>query len=91
MQASELNYSTVLYLYRKLREILDVFGLFPEKSGGKYEDSFVEQIVQAVIDIRTDLRKEKQWQLSDKIRDVLKENGIELKDVKEGTRWRKVD
>ncbi|OLS18684.1 MAG: Cysteine--tRNA ligase [Candidatus Heimdallarchaeota archaeon LC_3] len=74
-----------------LREILDLFGLFPETSGGGYEQEFVEKLIQDIIDLRNEFRKEKQWKISDQIRDLMKENGIELKDIQEGSRWRKID
>ncbi|PMP84197.1 MAG: hypothetical protein C0175_00440, partial [Caldisericum exile] len=42
----------------------------------------------ALIEIRNKFRKEKNFALSDKIRDGLKEIGIILEDTKEGTKYR---
>ena len=45
--------------------------------------------MQIVLGIRTDLRKEKNFALSDKIRDDLKDHGLTLKDTPEGPTWQK--
>ena len=47
--------------------------------------------IDALVEIRTQLRKEKQWALADQIRDGLLELGIVVEDSKEGTIWRTVD
>ncbi|MHA2030750.1 MAG: DALR domain-containing protein [Candidatus Kariarchaeaceae archaeon] len=87
---NKINHSSLAFAYSTLREILNVFGLFPEKSGG-YDPEFVEKLMQKIIDLRNNLRKAKQWEISDQIRDMLKSIGVELKDLQEGTRWRKID
>ena len=84
------NYSTLMFAYTTLRELLNVFGLFPEKAGG-FDTGFADTLVQKIIDLRNDFRKEKQWKAADNLRDMLKELHIELKDLPEGTRWRKMD
>ncbi len=43
--------------------------------------------VQLLIDVRTDLRAARQFQLADSIRDRLTELGITLKDSPDGTEW----
>jgi len=40
-----------------------------------------------LIEVRKDLRANKMWAISDKIRDRLEELGIVLEDGKEGTSW----
>jgi cysteinyl-tRNA synthetase len=42
-----------------------------------------------VISLRADLRREKLWAFSDRIRDGLLNIGITLEDKKEGTTWKK--
>jgi cysteinyl-tRNA synthetase len=39
--------------------------------------------------VRADLRKEKLWALSDRIRDGLIAIGVALEDKKEGTSWKR--
>lgn len=69
-----------------LRELTGVFGLVleEEKSGeGKASDAFIQMLV----DLRFDLKKEKNWALADKIRNGLAEQGIIVEDSKEGSTW----
>jgi len=40
------------------------------------------------VEIRTEMRKQKIWAMSDLIRDRLKELGVGIEDNKEGTSWR---
>lgn len=53
------------------------------------EDKTTEDIMKVLIDTRNELRKAKQWQLSDFIRDKLSEIGIALDDKSDGTTWKK--
>jgi cysteinyl-tRNA synthetase len=43
--------------------------------------------VDLLVELRTDLREQKLWSLSDLIRDRLKELGVVIEDTKEGTHW----
>ena len=45
--------------------------------------------IDLLVDLRADLRKEKQFALADKVRDELAALGIALEDSPEGTTWRK--
>jgi cysteinyl-tRNA synthetase len=68
-----------------LRELTGVLGLrLQEKQGSGGADKFVELLVE----VRSEVRKQKLWQLSDLIRDRLKELGVVIEDSKEGTKWR---
>ncbi|MHC1740829.1 MAG: cysteine--tRNA ligase [Anaerolineaceae bacterium] len=66
-------------------ELTGVLGLSlpQEKNGIQVADAFVNLL----IEIRKDLRDNKQWALSDKVRDRLVELGVVLEDSKEGTLW----
>jgi cysteinyl-tRNA synthetase len=68
-----------------LRELMQVFGLRPEReTGGSQADAFINLL----IEIRRELRSQKLWALSDRVRDRLAELGVLLEDSKEGTTWR---
>jgi cysteinyl-tRNA synthetase len=68
-----------------LRELISVLGLrLEEKQGSDNADQFIDLLVE----VRSEVRKQKLWQLSDLIRDRLKELGVVIEDSKEGTRWR---
>ncbi len=66
-------------------ELAAVLGLKLEEKTGSSE---VEAQVNALIAERTEARKQKQWALSDQIRDKLKELGVTIEDSKDGTTWR---
>jgi cysteine--tRNA ligase len=65
--------------------VFDVLGLesIEENGGGEKLD----EAMKVLIDLRNQARKAKNFELSDQIRDKLLEQGIELKDGKEGTTY----
>jgi cysteinyl-tRNA synthetase len=68
-----------------LRELAGVLGLKLEEVQREFAaGSFVDLLV----DIRTQLRTAKQFQLADVIRDRLTELGVALEDSSQGTKWR---
>ena len=46
-----------------------------------------EELINLLIEYRSNAKKEKNWSFADKIRDDLKNLGIELKDTPKGTKW----
>jgi len=68
-----------------LTELTSVLGLrlHEKKSSGGDADKFIAMLV----DIRTEMRKEKNWGMSDLIRDRLKDLGVAIEDNKDGTTW----
>ena len=69
-----------------LRELSGVLGLRLERTEIKGVEA--TPFINLLIDIRTELRKQKIWALSDTIRDRLVELGVILEDTREGTSWR---
>lgn len=68
-----------------LRELNSVLGLrLQEKKGSGDADKFIDLLVE----VRSEVRKQKLWSLSDQIRDKLKSLGVTIEDSKEGTTWR---
>ncbi len=68
-----------------LRELTGVFGLrLLDKKGSGDADKFIDLLVE----VRSEVRKQKLWSLSDQIRDQLKSLGVTIEDGKEGTKWR---
>ncbi len=66
--------------------IEDILGLKEEEGN---TDELIDGIVGVLIRMRKDARTNKDWAMSDKIRDELIEAGIQLKDSKDGTTWSK--
>lgn len=53
----------------------------------KLGSELAENLVEILIDIRKEAKKNKNWETADIVRDRLKEIGIELKDTKDKTIW----
>ena len=68
-------------------EFRTIFGLFEDFN--KYLSlSTVEKLIKLLIEIRGEYRKEKNWEMSDKIRDELKAAGIALEDTPKRILWK---
>ena len=63
--------------------VFDVLGLMNENSEDNSKK--INGVVELLIKLRKEARENKDWTLSDQIRDELIELGIQLKDGKEGT------
>ena len=70
-----------------LTEVLGLETNLSNKSGSNFNDNLSEDLLHLLIDIRTKARMERKFELSDIIRDRLKDLDIELEDSKEGTRY----
>lgn len=72
----------IQYALDMIRELGSPLGILEKSTKGTLEDH-----VEKLIEERQRARKEKNWALSDKIRDELKEQGIVLEDTPQGVRW----
>ncbi len=92
-QRTEANLNTLRTAMSVLRELGAILGLFlvpPKKSGGDESSAaVVDGLMQLIIAIRANARKNKDFATSDTIRDGLAAVGITLQDMKEGTTWEK--
>jgi cysteinyl-tRNA synthetase len=67
------------------RELTGVLGLkLEEKKGSGDADTFIDLL----LEVRSEVRKQKLWALSDLIRDRLKERGVVIEDGRDGTTWK---
>jgi cysteinyl-tRNA synthetase len=69
-----------------LIELAGVFGLRLEETARV--DQAIDPFIFLFIELRQELRKEKQYALADLVRNRLLELGVSLEDSKEGTSWR---
>ena len=78
--------------FAKVKNVWDamagIIGLFEQQEEAA-DDGLTEKLMELIISIRQDARKNKNWAIADKIRDELKEIGIVLEDTKNGVRWKK--
>ena len=75
-------------LLKELASILGVFRDARKKSAGA-DDGLVDGLMQLVIQIRADARKNKNFAVADLIRNKLNELKIVLEDRTDQTLWRK--
>jgi cysteinyl-tRNA synthetase len=67
--------------------VFDVLGLKQNAESSKHSEA-LEKVMELVIDIRAKAKLEKNFVLSDAIRNKLTEAGIQIKDGKEGSSWK---
>ncbi|ANF23299.1 cysteine--tRNA ligase [Thermococcus piezophilus] len=72
------------------RMVSEIFGIFEdyfkeEKAGSE------ETLIELLIEVRAELRKQRNFTLADKIRDELKALGIQLEDTPQGTVWKRIN
>ena len=67
----------------------DILGLRNERSANNdaREEAF-GKVVDMVLDLRAKAKAEKNWAVSDQIRDALAEAGFNVKDTKDGVTWK---
>jgi cysteinyl-tRNA synthetase len=74
----------VSYTYNTMMELAKVLGVLNRK------EEILENEILELIEKRTQARKNKDYKLSDEIRDLLKENGIVLEDTPNGVKWKRI-
>ncbi len=67
--------------------VFDVLGLRDEKSASAAGNDKVAPLVEMLLEMRAKAKAEKNWALSDEIRDKLTAIGIRVKDRKDGCDW----
>ncbi|MCU0359301.1 MAG: cysteine--tRNA ligase [Bacteroidia bacterium] len=76
-------------LLKKLYQdfVFDVLGLKQNSESSKYSE-VLDKVMDLVLDIRAKAKQEKNFALSDAIRDKLNQAGVQIKDGKEGSSWK---
>ncbi len=79
------DFARVREIYCEMAAIIGIF----EQEEKAADDGLTDKLMELIISIRQDARKEKNWAIADKIRDELKEMGIVIEDTPNGARWKK--
>ncbi|MCR5438891.1 MAG: cysteine--tRNA ligase [Selenomonas sp.] len=79
------GFARVSEIYMEMASIIGIF----EQEEAAADDGLTDKLMELIIGIRQDARKEKNWAIADKIRDELKEVGIVIEDTPNGARWKK--
>lgn len=67
--------------------ILGVFDTEQQLYESSQPDDVLRTVVDGVIELRNELRKSRNYELADKVREALARAGITLLDTRDGTRW----
>ena len=76
---------TVAEAQHTLLKLAGILGLTLKEKTQVTPDA--EAFIGLLVSIRDDLRRNRQWQLADKIRSGLTSSGVILEDTPQGTRW----
>ncbi len=76
----------------ELKDLYDTFvfkvlGLKEDKSTGSKESELTGELIDFILNLRLEAKKNKDFATSDKIRDELTQRGIKIKDTKDGFEW----
>jgi len=80
----------VIRVFEKCGENILGLKFETERHDSQSHEGLEPSLIQILIDLREQFRKEKNWAKSDEIRDKLSELGIVLEDGKNGTKWKKL-
>ncbi len=74
--------------YCNFSELGRALGLFQQKKIKNVGSEIVDDLVKLLVDLREELRKKKEYSLSDEIRARMKEAGLVIEDTAEGPKWK---
>jgi cysteinyl-tRNA synthetase len=70
------------------RTMGDVLGIFPSgEAEAKKTSGHLDGVMELLLDLRLQLRRDKKFELADSIRKRLEDLGIQIKDEREGSSW----
>jgi cysteinyl-tRNA synthetase len=82
------EYRAGMVVFKELTQILGLFRKPPEKPKREGEDRLTAPLLDLLVQLRTQVRKEKNFKLADEIRNKLAALGVVLEDRPDGTAWR---
>ena len=74
-------------IIKMMKKFDTVFGILPDD---EKSDEGMDSVMKILMDIRSELRKRKMYDLADMIRDRLTESGIQLEDSADGMKWKRI-
>ncbi|MHA2620348.1 MAG: cysteine--tRNA ligase [bacterium JZ-2024 1] len=90
------RYSEANRIYLEMMEFGGILGLFERERewlAGKPQqektDTIPRTLIEALVQLRSDLRKRKEFALGDDVRETLRKHGVILEDTPQGTVWRR--
>jgi cysteinyl-tRNA synthetase len=84
----QVNTGLLKRVYDHFLELGKVLGLFQRERVKKVSEKLVNNLVDILVELRDNLRRKGDYELSDEIRARLKELGVVIEDTSEGSRWK---
>jgi cysteinyl-tRNA synthetase len=85
LKVTEADIEMLKAIYKDF--VFDVLGLKEEESGGRLNNA-MQNVMDIVLELRAKAKRERDFALSDQIRDRLIAAGVQVKDTKEGSTWK---
>ena len=88
---TEIESSVKKETYETLRSLLDVLGIKIEVKKKKYAEdqmALIRDLVELILEIRQKMRRRKEWEIADEIREKLQKLGFLVEDTPKGTKWK---
>jgi len=82
------NFTLIYSAYEFYNTVNRIYACWDNILIGEKEEKLVDELIKLIVDIRKELRLEKRYDLADKIRERLREMGIDLLDKGLETGWR---
>jgi len=74
--------------YDGFLELGKVLGLFQKERAKKVSEKLVNDLLDLLVELRENLRRKGDFELSDEIRAKLRELGVVVEDTSEGSKWK---
>ncbi|MGQ9460668.1 MAG: cysteine--tRNA ligase [Candidatus Bathyarchaeaceae archaeon] len=84
----QVNTGLLKRVYDHFLELGKVLGLFQKERAKKVSEKLVNNLVNLLVELRDNLRRKGDYELSDEIRAKLRELGVVVEDTSEGPRWK---
>ena len=84
----QVSNKTLEKIHGDFSEISKALGLFQQERTKEIGGKIVDDLVQLLFDLREELRKKGEYDLSDEIRARMKESGLVIADTAEGPKWK---
>ena len=85
---NKVNAEILEIVFESFSELGKALGLFQQEKNQDVDEKIANDLVQLLFDLREELRKKKEYCLSDKIRTRMKDLGLVIEDTAEGPKWK---
>jgi cysteinyl-tRNA synthetase len=87
-EKKQVNTEILETVFESFSELGKALGLFQQEKSQDLDEKIVNDLVQLLFDLREELRKKKEYCLSDKIRTRMEDLGLLIEDTVEGSKWK---